>query len=105
MKVITQQDKLTIVTLIEKVASFGPLSGDSITLALLRLMWGCSGSSEEMRNVAPRALRLLIGMGVSKDNFAHVLPKYSKPLAAEPHCYMEDLCVADEGEEFIQVIR
>jgi hypothetical protein len=37
---------------------------------------------------------------VNKDTFSHVLPKYPKPIASDPHCYMEDLCVADEGEEF-----
>ena len=84
---INSHDKLTIVELIEKVASLGPLSGDSLTLALLRLIWGCS-SHEEMHDIAPRAKELLIGMGVTKDNFIHVLPRYSnsKPIPADALC-------------------
>ena len=101
---INSHDKLAIVELIEKVASLGPLSGDGVTLALLRLIWGCS-SHEEMHDIAPRAKELLIGMGVTKDNFFHVLPKYSnsKPIPADALCFMEDFCVADEDGEVFQV--
>ncbi len=95
-------EKLTVVKLIEDVASFGPLSGDSITLALLRLVWG-SVSYDEMQDIAPRAKELLNGMGVTKDNFAHVLPRHSKPIAANAQCYMDDLCIADEGDALCQV--
>jgi len=95
-------EKLAIVKLIEDVVCFGPLSGNSITLALLRLVWGCV-SYDEMQDIAPRAKELLNGMGVTKDNFAHALPQHSKPIAADAHCHMEDLCIADEGEELCQV--
>jgi hypothetical protein len=103
VKVIEYHDKLAIVQLIEKVASFQPLSGDCMTLALLRLIWGCS-SSEEIRDIAQPARALLTGMGVTRDNFFHVLPKHSKPIAASTLCYMEDFCFADEGEEFFQLV-
>jgi hypothetical protein len=103
-KKIGYDDKLAIVNLIEEVASFGPLIGDNITLALLRLTWG-SFSYEEMHGIAPCAQALLSGMGVTKDNFFQALPKYWKPIAADAGCYMEDLCCADEGEEIFQVSR
>jgi hypothetical protein len=48
-------DKFSILRLIQKFASFQPLS-DIITLALLRPIWGCS-SPDEMRNVARPAQR------------------------------------------------
>jgi hypothetical protein len=95
-------DKFAVLELIREVASFGSISSDSMTIALLRLIWGCS-SYEEINDIAPPAQRLLIDMGVTKDNFVHVLPKYSKPIAGGTPCYMEDLCVADEGEAFFQV--
>lgn len=95
--------KLAIVKLIQDVAaSFGPLSGDSITLALLRLVWG-SVSYDDVHDVAPRAKELLNSMGVTTDNFAHVLPRPSDPIAANAQCYMDDLCIADEGDALCQV--
>ena len=99
-EVLAYEDKLSVVHLIKQVASLGPLSGDSITLALLRLIWGCS-VSDDMRNVAPHAQELLNGMGVTMDNFFHVLPKHSQPIAADAECFMGDMCCAD-AEDALQ---
>jgi hypothetical protein len=95
-------EKLSIVKLIEDIAAVGPLSGDSITLALLRLVWG-SVSYDDVQDVVPRAKELLNGMGVTTDNFAHVLPQHSEPIAANAQCYMDDLCIADDGDALCQV--
>ena len=78
-------DKCAVVQLMQTVASCGELSGDSITLALLRLIWSCS-SSEEIQRVAQPAQTLWLGMGVTKDNFFHVLPKHSQPITADTQC-------------------
>ncbi len=93
-------DKLSVVQLIHKVASLGPLCGDRITLALLRLIWGCcvSDDPDEMSDVVPDAQALLIGMGVTMHNFFHVLPKHSQPIAADAECFMGELCVADDDD-------
>jgi hypothetical protein len=95
-------EKLSIVKLIQDIAAVGPLSGDSITLALLRLVWG-SVSYDDVQDVVPRAKELLNGMGVTTDNFAHVLPQHSEPIAANAQCYMDDLCIADDGDALCQV--
>ena len=95
-------DKCAVVQLMQTVASCGELNGDSITLALLRLIWSCS-SSDEMQQVKQPAQALLLGMGVTKDNFFHVLPKHSQPIAADAQCYLEDQCCADEQSLDYQV--
>jgi hypothetical protein len=95
-------DKCAVVQLMQTVASCGELSGDSITLALLRLIWSCS-SSEEIQHVAQPAQTLLLGMGVTKDNFFHVLPKHPQPITADTQCYLEDQCCADEQSLDYQV--
>lgn len=96
-------DKCAVVQLMQTVASCGELSGDSITLALLRLIWSCS-SSEEIQRVAQPAQTLLLGMGVTKDNFFHVLPKHPQPIAADIQCYLEDQCCADEQSLDYQLV-
>jgi hypothetical protein len=96
------EDKCAVVQLMQTVASCGELSGDSITLALLRLIWSCS-SSDEMQQIKQPAQALLLCMGVTKDNFFHVLPKHSQPIAADAQCYLEDQCCADEQSLDYQV--
>jgi hypothetical protein len=91
-------DKCSVVGLIQIVSSCGELHGDSIKLALLRMKWGCSETSDEDNFVRPVATQLLTSMGLNKDNFAQLLPKCSQAIAADAQCLFEDKCLADDDE-------
>ena len=63
------------------------------------MKWGCSETSDEENFVRPVATQLLTSMGLSKDNFAQLLPKYSQAIAADAQCCMGDCgCFPDDDE-------
>ena len=93
---MSYDDKCSVVGLIQTVSNCGELHGDSIKLALLRMKWGCSETSDEHKIVRPVATQLLTSMGLNKDYFAQLLPKCSQAIAADAQCYMEDGCLADD---------
>ncbi len=72
------EDRCCVVELIQMVALIGGLSSDRMKLALLRLKWGCIEENNESEFVKSTTSNLLMGMGVTRDNFVQLLPNFPK---------------------------